>query len=320
MAREIRYARFEDWKGNIYRLEGSSGNGAGGDISIDVDNIGGPESGSTNNTDGTHTGDPEANDGSAIIVVSGSEDKNAATVYFDNISFGMWSVGIRAKCNIVGNETDILQINCYYVDNTEANPTVLLRTQYVKASQFFDAGSYTEIGCSIVFNGVYTTSVSLKVEIILLKNTGATITIDNITLYKSALYDFELNDWSINAPQTRTVYKLQNRVKLLEETVVRKSDVVNNLTSDATNVPLSAKQGKTLQQNINNLSNTVTNINSTLGSHGHPAGKITDGTLAGRVNANAAATANLGNSQVRNIHAGTGTPTSLTSGAIYIQY
>lgn len=319
MAREVRYIRWEDWNGNIYRVEGTGEGGTGGD-SIDVDDIGGPNSGSTNNTDGTHTGDVEANNGSAIIVVSGNTDKNAATVYFDNIAFGMWSVGVRAKCNVVGSDTNILQINCYYVDNTEANPTTLLRTQYVKASQFFSAGSYTEIGCSIVFNGMYTTSVSLKVEIILLKNTGATITIDNITLYKAALYDFELNDWSINAPQTRTVYKLQRRVEDLEKTVVKKANVVNNLTSTATDAPLAANQGKVLKENITKIETNIANISKTLGEHGHAAGKITAGTLAGKVNANASATASLGNSQVRNIHAGTGTPTSLTTGAIYIQY
>lgn len=319
MAREVRYIRWEDCNGNIYRVEGGGEGGTGGE-SIDVDDIGGPDSGSTNNTDGTHTGDVEANNGSAVIVVSGSTDKNAATVYFDNISFGMWSVGVRAKCNVVGTDTNILQINCYYVDNTEANPTTLLRTQYVKASQFFSAGSYTEVGCSIVFNGMYTTSVSLKVEIILLKNTGATLTLDNITLYKAALYDFELNDWSINAPQTRTVYKLQNRVKDLEDTVVKKSNVVNNLTSTSTEAPLAANQGRVLKQSITNIETNVANITKTLGEHGHSADKITAGTLAGRVNANAAATANLGTSQVRNIHAGTATPSGLTTGSIYIQY
>ena len=58
--------------------------------------------------------------------------------------------------------------------------------------------------------------------------------------------------------------------------------------------------------------------------HTHDASQITAGTLAGAVLANAAAAADVGSSQVRNIHAGTGDLTAgssaLASGQIYLVY
>lgn len=66
------------------------------------------------------------------------------------------------------------------------------------------------------------------------------------------------------------------------------------------------------------------NLGAAASSHNQAASTITAGTLAGQVVANATAVATVGTSQVRNIHAGTSDMTagssSLTSGAIYLQY
>ena len=57
--------------------------------------------------------------------------------------------------------------------------------------------------------------------------------------------------------------------------------------------------------------------------HTHTAEKITAGTLGGQVNANAAAVANIGTAQVRDIYAGTsdiGVGAALATGVIYLVY
>ena len=57
--------------------------------------------------------------------------------------------------------------------------------------------------------------------------------------------------------------------------------------------------------------------------HTHTAEKITGGTLGGQVNANAAAVANIGTAQVRDIYAGTsdiGVGAALATGVIYLVY
>ena len=58
-------------------------------------------------------------------------------------------------------------------------------------------------------------------------------------------------------------------------------------------------------------------------SHNHAAANITAGTLGGKVQGNAAAMANLGEAQIRDIYAGTsdiGVGASLPTGTIYLVY
>lgn len=70
----------------------------------------------------------------------------------------------------------------------------------------------------------------------------------------------------------------------------------------------------------------ITNFPSTMppSNHNQSANTITDGTLAGAVVANAAAVANIGAKQVRNIYGGTAELTdgvsALPTGDIYVQY
>ena len=51
---------------------------------------------------------------------------------------------------------------------------------------------------------------------------------------------------------------MQNRINWLYKYRRKKSDVVNNLTTTTTNVPLSANQGKELASKINLISGTDT--------------------------------------------------------------
>lgn len=94
---------------------------------------------------------------------------------------------------------------------------------------------------------------------------------------------------------------------------ILKNDVVDSLTNSSTDKPLSANQGKILNTAITNLKSTVNNQQI-------PASRVTTGTFPAKVVANANATSSVGTAQVRNISGGTQTPTTLTSGAIYIQY
>ena len=58
-------------------------------------------------------------------------------------------------------------------------------------------------------------------------------------------------------------------------------------------------------------------------NHAHSPSQITSGTFSAQVNANATAVANLGTSQIRNIHAGTsdiGAGSPLPTGDVYLFY
>lgn len=184
--REIRTIRIEDSEGNVYKPEGV-GNGGGGGESIGSDTIGTPDSGSVNITDGSNIADPDSNNGTAIIINSSTTDKNVATVIFGNVTLGKWAIVIRAKSSIAGanNDTNILKVNTYYVDNTNVEPTKLLSTTYIKARHFEEKDTYCEVGFATDFKGKFTSSVSLKVEILVLANSGATITFDRVTTAKA---------------------------------------------------------------------------------------------------------------------------------------
>lgn len=213
-SREIRYGRYEDWEGNIYKdisiAEANSGSGKS--TNNDDINEGGAGSGSNNYTDGVHTGDGEANGGNAIIVSSTtSADKILAHVEFDNTKFGRWAISIRAKSTLVGTATNLLTVNCYYKDNTGTNPTTLVGTTNIAANRFDSTSKYSEFGFIVDFDGIYTTSISLVVEIIVIKNTNAAITFDNVSLYKDPnVKDIVLDTTSTNSPQTKLVKNTLN--------------------------------------------------------------------------------------------------------------
>lgn len=104
---------------------------------------------------------------------------------------------------------------------------------------------------------------------------------------------------------------------------VLKSEVVNNLTSVDTNLPLSANQGNILNQNIqqnsssiNTLNNNIDTINSSLNNKLN----ITGGTLTGILIAQS--NTNYTTGQVRNIYLSTEAPTDDVgnNGDIWIVY
>lgn len=104
---------------------------------------------------------------------------------------------------------------------------------------------------------------------------------------------------------------------------VLKSEVVNNLTSVDTNLPLSANQGNVLNQNIqqnsssiNTLNNNIDTINSSLNNKLN----ITGGTLTGILVAQS--NTNYTTGQVRNIYLSTEAPTDDVgnNGDIWIVY
>ena len=104
---------------------------------------------------------------------------------------------------------------------------------------------------------------------------------------------------------------------------VLKSEVVNNLTSVDTNLPLSANQGNILNQNIqqnsssiNTLNNNIDTINSSLNNKLN----ITGGTLTGILIAQS--NTNYTTGQVRNIYLSTEVPTDEvgSNGDIWIVY
>ena len=109
-----------------------------------------------------------------------------------------------------------------------------------------------------------------------------------------------------------------------------KTDVVNNLTSEATNVPLSANQGKVLNQavqqnatNIGNIETEVDSINTTVsGLSSSLSGKLnlSGGTMTGTLIAQSNTNYTVG--QVRNIYLSTEAPTDDVgnNGDIWIVY
>lgn len=294
--REIRTTRIEDWEGNIYKPEGvGSGGGSGGQSTSSEDvSEGGVSSGAINYTDGTHISDNNSTDGTAILLVSDSTiDKILVTATFDDIEFGRHSVVARVKSSVANSDTVILKINTYYVDNTEANETVLLETWNVKAKHFYGSDVYSEVGFVTDFKGIKTTSISLCVEILVVAGTEAALTFDNLRVMKESQFDTELNSDSVNAPQTKVV-----------------SQKFTQIDKDISDI----------QSDITTLQNTTNELSNTLGNHKHPASQVTAGTLAGKVVANASAVSALGTKQVRNIYAGTASISSLTAGDIYIQY
>ena len=100
------------------------------------------------------------------------------------------------------------------------------------------------------------------------------------------------------------------------------SDIINNLTTNVANKPLSAAQGVALKTLIDALQTAVDG--KAPASHNQAASTITAGTLAGQVKANATAAATVGTAQVRDISAGTEdmTPGSspLPTGSLYFVY
>lgn len=181
---ERRYIRIEDWEGNIYYPE-SGGSSTGGSI---VDSSDASSTGTTT-TDGQSTDDSQANNGTAIVVVAdATEDQNIITTNFDNLSFGKISGNVRLKSSIGSGDTVLIVINCYYFDNTNQEDNymgTLISSTEITGNKIGVVNDYVDIGFVTNFKGISTSSVSLKVEVLLKAGTGCTVHLDQIAVTKS---------------------------------------------------------------------------------------------------------------------------------------
>ena len=209
---EKRYCRVEDWECNQYYFSSTSGaasgstvgggdainpgtsggggtggeGGTGGGGNYDQEDI---DKGNITTTDGQSTTDTSANTGNSVIISSdASQDKNVITTKIDGIPFGKVAVDVRLKSTVGSGSTNILRINCYYVDNnntTSGYKGTLLSTTNVTGDMIGVTGKYTNIGFVTEFSGSFSSSFGFKVEVLLLKNTNATINLDQISVNKS---------------------------------------------------------------------------------------------------------------------------------------
>lgn len=182
---ELRYIRIEDWNGNIYYPEGP-GSGTGGST---VDGTSITETGITR-SDGQLTSDPNASKGQAVIVTDdgSGQDKLVFTTIFQNLTFGKVSCDVRLKSSIGSGSNTIIVANCYYFDNTNQDDNyqgTLLSSTNISGDVIGVANQYVNIGFVTDYKGVSTSSVGLKVELLLKAGTGATIHFDYISTDKA---------------------------------------------------------------------------------------------------------------------------------------
>lgn len=97
---------------------------------------------------------------------------------------------------------------------------------------------------------------------------------------------------------------------------VLKSEVVNNLSSDATNVPLSAKQGKELNGRIDDMSALLSTTSNQVSQKLSQSGGTMTGALVAQTNTN------YDTRQVRNVIISTASPTASngSNGDIWVRY
>lgn len=182
--REIRSTRVEDWNGNIYNFESSS-SGTSGTI---IDNSDVSDGGITT-SDGNITDDSYANTGKAIVVVADpTVDKHIITTKLNDLPFGKISCQIRFKSSIGTGTTPIIVANCYYFDNTnteESYSGILLSSTVITGEKIGVTGEYIEVGFVTDYKGIYTTSKSLMIDVLLKAGTNATIYFDYLAAQKS---------------------------------------------------------------------------------------------------------------------------------------
>lgn len=177
--REIRTIRIEDWEGNIYRPEGV-GSGSGG-VVTPADEIG--KGGSS--TDGTLVEDSTSNNGTSIEVSSDpSSDMNIATMIFDDVSFGEYSIMTRLKTSNNASPNALVRIETfYYIEGFEENK---LSSTDVLGSYFVSNNMYQSFGFVMKFMGNYDKNMKLKVVMTLLKRPEAvTVNFDSLVLNKA---------------------------------------------------------------------------------------------------------------------------------------
>ena len=183
---EKRYIRIEDWKGNIYYPETSSGSTTAGSIIDASEASTDPTSGSSTFTEGLQSSDTEANNGTTILMTASSEPKVLFQTMFDNMPFGQVIIDLRVKLTSVLSTTDLIQVDTYYVDNTNTETAdVLLKTVTFNGKEIGKANEFVDLTFITDFKGQYTGSVSLKVKITSLGGTNVTMYFDQVSACKA---------------------------------------------------------------------------------------------------------------------------------------
>ncbi|MBR1987800.1 MAG: hypothetical protein IKA36_02045 [Clostridia bacterium] len=192
-SREIRTIRIEDWNGNIYHPEGVGGGSAGDnnapdDFQPDTGSTGGAgsiTSDTANTTAAVSTTDSNATTGKVLVISAGTTAKNVATALFDNLPFGKIAVSLRLKSSNGTTTSNIIQVNTYYVDLTQTNSTVKLSSTNFTGAHVGVANTFVDLGFVTEFKGVHTANMAFKVEVLILPNTGVTVTLDNVSVNKA---------------------------------------------------------------------------------------------------------------------------------------
>lgn len=180
---ENRFIRIEDWKGNVYYPESSNSSSSLSGFIIDSDSASKDATGTSAKTDGDKISDSRAYGGSSIMLSSTSERGILFTAYVSKVPFGEISITARMKSSIGTGTTNLVEINTYFVDASgEELVETLLDTRNVNGYMFGVANEYVNIGMTTNYEGVATGETFLKIEIIVLPDTGATIYFDYLIL------------------------------------------------------------------------------------------------------------------------------------------
>ena len=202
---ENRYIRIEDWKGNVYYPESNSNSSLGGSV-IDSDSASKDATGTGSKTDGEKVSDSTANGGSAIAVTSNSTRQILFSGYFSNVPFGRVSISARMKSSIGSGTMNLIEINTYFVDTSgEEFVETLLDSVNINGNMFGIANEYVGIGMITDYKGVATGSIFLKVEIIVLPDTGATIYFDQLAIAMDLRTSGGSSDLDIHVEDTTIV-------------------------------------------------------------------------------------------------------------------
>ena len=179
---ENRFVRIEDWRGNVYYPESSSKSSTAGSIT-DAGSASKDATGTSPKTDGDKVSDSRANGGIAIMLSSSSERKILFSTYISNIPFGNISISARMKSSIGTGSTNLVEMNTYFVDASgDELVETLLDSININGYMFGVANEYVSLGMVTNYNGIATGATFLKVELIVLPDTGATLYFDQIAV------------------------------------------------------------------------------------------------------------------------------------------
>jgi hypothetical protein len=178
---ENRTVRIEDWQGNRYFPIGKSDSSTSGTVS---DSTAASTDKSDNTyTDGTKTSDSSANNGSSIVLTSSSTRQILYSTMIANIPFGSTSITYRIKSSKGSGTINLLEVNTYFVDTSGTNPkSTKVHTQTINGDQIGTPNQYVGLGHVVDFKGTVTGSYMMKVEFIVLPDTGATLYFDNMAV------------------------------------------------------------------------------------------------------------------------------------------